>query len=59
MINNQIVNLEKNIIDTINNSGLPVAISCLILDKIIKEAESTLKKTLEEEMAASNTADNN
>ena len=49
MVNNNIVNLEQNIIDIINNAEVPIAATCLILDKITKEVKIALNKVLEQE----------
>lgn len=49
MINNNIVKLEQDLIDLINNANVPIATTCLILDKITKEAKAALNKVLEEE----------
>lgn len=48
-MNLNIVELEQNIINTINNSGVNIATVCLILDKINREANQLLQKTIEEE----------
>lgn len=53
-MNNDIVNLEQSLIDTINNANVPIAAICLILDKLAKEAKTTLNKVLQEELEMQN-----
>lgn len=49
MINNIIVNLEKDIIKTINESNLPISVVALILSKIASEVKIGLDNTLAQE----------
>lgn len=48
-MNTAIVELEQQLIDLINNANVPIAATCLILDKITREAKAALNKVLEEE----------
>lgn len=50
MINNTIVNLEKEIITTINKANLPISIVSLILNKISMEVKYGLENALEQEL---------
>ena len=48
-MNNAIVQLEQQIIELINNANVPLAATCLILDKVNKEAQIALKQALAQE----------
>lgn len=48
-MNLKTVELEQNLLNTINNSGVNIATVCLILEKIYKEANNLLQKTIIEE----------
>ena len=53
-MNNAIVQLEQQIIDLINNANVPLAATCLILDKVNKEAQIALKQVLAQEQEMQN-----
>ena len=53
-MNNAIVQLEQQIIDLINNANVPLAATCLILDKVNKEAQIALKQALAQEQGMQN-----
>lgn len=53
-MNNAIIQLEQQIIDLINNANVPLAVTCLILDKVSKEAQIALKQALAQEQEMQN-----
>ena len=53
-MNNAIIQLEQQIIDLINNANIPLAATCLILDKVNKEAQIALKQVLAQEQEMQN-----
>ena len=53
-MNNAIIQLEQQIIDLINNANVPLAATCLILDKVNKEAQIALKQALAQEQGMQN-----
>lgn len=53
-MNNAIIQLEQQIIDLINNANVPLAATCLILDKVSKEAQIALKQALAQEQEMQN-----
>lgn len=50
MINNIIVNLEKDIVRLINESNLPISVISLILSKLSAEVKEGLTSTLAQEL---------
>lgn len=53
-MNNAIIQLEQQIIDLINNANVPLAATCLILDKVSKEAQIALQQALAQEQEMQN-----
>ena len=53
-MNNAIVQLEQQIIELINNANVPLAATCLILDKVNREAQIALKQALAQEQEIQN-----
>ena len=53
-MNNAIIQVEQQIIDLINNANIPLAATCLILDKVNKEAQIALKQVLAQEQEMQN-----